>query len=202
MTVDKKAVILIVQVVIYSERLVDMKKWLDGRWAAGVLLVVASVLCACVWVPAFWKAICSVLKPHYFTIFDFFLYAIVCCFASIILAVFSFPLGKVFPNLFQGRSALLGLIYSALCSACGFGFFIGILLGSSEYPVQSCAASVLFLVSMVLLVVTLLLDENKLHPCGKECGARFLICILYAPGFFLSYTVIWGLLCELADKLK
>ena len=179
-----------------------MKKWLDSRWTAGVLLVVTSVLCGCIWIPAWWKAICSVLKPHYFSIFDFFLYAIGCGFASIILAILSFPLGKVFPNLFQGRSVLLGLIYSVLCSACGFGFFIGILQAYSEYPVQSGVAMVLFIVSLLLLGVTLILDENKLHPQGRECGARFLICILYAPGFFLSYSVIWELLCELADKLK
>ena len=179
-----------------------MKKFLDSRWFAGVLLILTSALCGCIWIPGWWKTICLVFKPHYFTIFDFFLYAFVCGFASILLAILSFPLGRLFPPLFQGRSVLLGLIYSVLLSACGFGFLVGILLGSSEYPIQSGVATVLFMVAMILLCVTLLLDELKLHPKGRECGARLFICILYTPGFLLSYFIIWGMLCELADKLK
>lgn len=180
-----------------------MMKWLDGRVSARILLVFSSLLCTCIWVPRWWKTISAVFAPGQFDFLASFL-RIVFIFASLplILTVLSFPAGKRFPALFCGRSVLLGGVYSVFGTACVFSLFLLGVLTSKANPVQQDAAVLIFVLSMIVLGIILLLDYHKFHPGGWECGARLLVCAAYSPSLFLCYTVVWDLLCELADKLK
>lgn len=184
-----------------------MNSFLNTRWVARLLLVLSSFACVCVWGPYFWHAAVVTFQTHSLLIPKLFYGAIF--FVGLFpfaLTLLSFVCSQRFPLLFNSRTVAMGLLYSAFCAACVYFIFLMCLmtgLGPADnHPVQMRAASILFLVSMILFGIVLLFDALKIRPTFGEVRARFLVCAAYIPNIFLCYLVLWDLLCDIADKYK